>query len=769
MGFIQGGIGVVSGMPFTNQRKQRKVLTAQEAQTKTVFSTKSGLVPLSFGRDSIQIRHADDEASLLADDHFTSTRSPEWNGLPGMFQNPQAIPTDRHAAAQEFVDWLAIANELQNHGDAETEQPLAETVKKIAVQQFVDYLSQNDPETYAEFQKLHPSLPVNGMPAHSDGPEKLIGQMLEFVETLNTLRAVRNFLERCAAPDNPDKLPENTQKNLERHRNLVRNVLLNRLEADVLHSMYMHLQFKAEYQDYFRKKAEALGTLPPPYGFDEPMTRSRKNPEMAKFEEFLRYPRERSPEELDALLVNALEDLRQMRKQSLEGRLRQTETEMPLHVFKDYPVRPWEEGGNENQLKLEDAIPGIARMLAKGLKEPKKDTEGAKGLAAQAGERYWPADPMGETLIRDAESLTISAENPTGRPGMGCLEEPERGNPAYELGRGWKARPRITVRPGETVTLGAMQGPGVVGRIWVTFNDEDNFSKLGIIKGYFDGSPVPSFKCPIGSFFNNAWGQNGQISSLFNAVNPKLGLESYHLMPFRKDFRIELENAGSYPVNVYYSIDLERVPKLPPNAGYFNAQYRLTPPNKDGVRTVLDVKDQGRGHLKGFYASWRANEFNWWGEGLWLAFPGRRDKPPIRLGRPMFEEDGVKKALAAVNGGGATNVWPGTEDVVGGAYDFIDKTTGDTRSYTNPYTGLVHYPARGYKDPSRRFGFYRWFRPPIHFEDSLLLVNQILGVRHSDGMFAKRGDSVATTAIFYTSELPKQEPALPSRRELEQH
>src|SRR5215213_1297767 len=88
-------------------------------------------------------------------------------------------------------------------------------------------------------------------------------------------------------------------------------------------------------------------------------------------------------------------------------------------------------------------------------------------------DRYWSADPMGETLIRDAESLTISAENPSGRPGMGCLEEPGRGNPAYELGRGWKARPRVTVAPGETVTLGALRGRGVVGRIWVTFTDED--------------------------------------------------------------------------------------------------------------------------------------------------------------------------------------------------------------------------------------------------------------------------------------------------------
>jgi hypothetical protein len=376
---------------------------------------------------------------------------------------------------------------------------------------------------------------------------------------------------------------------------------------------------------------------------------------------------------------------------------------------------------------------------------------------------YWAADPLGETLIRDAESRTISAENPTGLPGMGCLAEPERGNPAHELGRGWKARPRVTVAPGETLTLGEMEGRGVIGRIWVTFTDEDNFSKLGIIRGYFDRSPVPSFRCPIGSFFNCAWGRYAQVSSAYAAVNPRLGLECYHLMPFRREFRIELENTGSHPAHVYYSIDLELVRDVPRNAGYFGAQYHLSNPATEGVHTVLDVK--GRGHWKGFYAGWRSNEFNWWGEGMWLVYPDRRDDP-VRVERPSLHGR-VGRALAAVEEGGATQVWPGTEDMVGGAFDFIDPATGDYRPYSNPYTGMVQYPARGYKDSSRCFGLYRWLRPPVHFDGSLLVVNQVLGVRHSDGMFAKRCDSVVTTSVVYTRDLPEEQPPLPSRSDLE--
>ena len=385
-----------------------------------------------------------------------------------------------------------------------------------------------------------------------------------------------------------------------------------------------------------------------------------------------------------------------------------------------------------------------------------------------ADSAYWSADPLGETMIRDAQSRTISAENPTGQPDMGCIAEPERGNPAFELGRGWKARPRVTIEPGETVTLGEFEGRGVVGRIWVTFTDEDNFSKLGIIEGYFDRCPIPSFRCPIGSFFNCAWGRYVQISSLYGAVNPKLGLESYHLMPFRREFRFTLTNTGSHPAHLYYSIDFELVDEVPRRAGYFNAQYHLSNPATEGVHTVLDI--QGRGHWKGFYAGWRSNEFNWWGEGMWMAYPNHRAEEPVCLPRPDPHDDRPvrdRALLRFMERKGATNVWPGTEDVVGGGFDFIDPATGDYKTYSNPYTGMVQYPSRNYKDSSRCFGLYRWLKPPIHFDRSLLVVNQVLGVRHSDGMFAKRCDSVGTTAIAYTSGLPEVEPVLPSRSDLE--
>ena len=59
--------------------------------------------------------------------------------------------------------------------------------------------------------------------------------------------------------------------------------------------------------------------------------------------------------------------------------------------------------------------------------------------------------------LSNAKTRSISAENPTGEPGMGGMAVPpvdERGKPkgsAREMGQGWKVRPciQITARRGD--------------------------------------------------------------------------------------------------------------------------------------------------------------------------------------------------------------------------------------------------------------------------------------------------------------------------------
>ena len=66
------------------------------------------------------------------------------------------------------------------------------------------------------------------------------------------------------------------------------------------------------------------------------------------------------------------------------------------------------------------------------------------GLGRNLGNLSW---------LSEAHTRSISAENPTGAKGMGGMADPEPDGPARELGRGWKARPYVTVGPQETVVL----------------------------------------------------------------------------------------------------------------------------------------------------------------------------------------------------------------------------------------------------------------------------------------------------------------------------
>ena len=56
-------------------------------------------------------------------------------------------------------------------------------------------------------------------------------------------------------------------------------------------------------------------------------------------------------------------------------------------------------------------------------------------------------------LKRDAESRSLSAENPLGEKGKGAMADPQGEGPARELGQGWKVRPCLTLKAGETLSL----------------------------------------------------------------------------------------------------------------------------------------------------------------------------------------------------------------------------------------------------------------------------------------------------------------------------
>jgi len=62
--------------------------------------------------------------------------------------------------------------------------------------------------------------------------------------------------------------------------------------------------------------------------------------------------------------------------------------------------------------------------------------------------------------LSNAETWSLSAENPTGAKGQGGRHvDPNHGR-SKELGTGWKVRPCVQIKPGETLLLACLDGPG---------------------------------------------------------------------------------------------------------------------------------------------------------------------------------------------------------------------------------------------------------------------------------------------------------------------
>jgi hypothetical protein len=355
--------------------------------------------------------------------------------------------------------------------------------------------------------------------------------------------------------------------------------------------------------------------------------------------------------------------------------------------------------------------------------------------------------------LSKAQTRSISPENFTGEKGKAAMStDGPAMNAARDLGQGWKVSPYVRVPAGETFVMADVKGEGAIQQIWLTPAGNWRFAILRI---YWDGETNPSVECPVGDFFACGWGQYAQISSLPICVNPGSAFNCYWEMPFRKGFKMTLENIGAKPrpnedpnlnrFTVYYQINYT-LTDVPEDAAYFHAQFRrVNPlPYKD-VYTIVDgIK--GWGHYVGTYMAWGVNNNGWWGEG-----------------EIKFYMDGDTKF--------PTIAGTGTEDYFCGSYDFDAKAPDGSVQYhefTTPYSGLPQViRGDGHYQVQQRFGLYRWhIMDPIRFEKDLKVTIQALGWR-SGGRYLPLQDDIASVAFWYQTEPHAKFPKLPDRDYLE--
>ena len=339
-----------------------------------------------------------------------------------------------------------------------------------------------------------------------------------------------------------------------------------------------------------------------------------------------------------------------------------------------------------------------------------------------------------------AKSRSISAENFTGEKGKGGMATEGTGKYcARELGLGWKISPSIEIKPGQTVDLADIKGPGVIKHIWMTDSCDKNRSL--IIRMFWDDCKTPSVEAPLGDFFASAdYQQYAQLTSLAVCVNPKRAFNCYWEMPFYKNCRITLENIYVTPITVYYQIDYI-LTELPADCGYFHAQFRrVNPlPYKD-VYTILD-NIHGKGTYVGTYIFWGVNNNRWWGEGeIKFYLDGDTEFPTI--------------------------CGTGTEDYFCGSYNF--DVNGAYTEFCTPYSGLskVIRPD-GLYNSQQRFSMYRWhIMDPIYFEEDIKITIQALGWRINN-RYLPLQDDISSVGFWYQDSLCNSFPVFPDHDSLE--
>jgi hypothetical protein len=333
----------------------------------------------------------------------------------------------------------------------------------------------------------------------------------------------------------------------------------------------------------------------------------------------------------------------------------------------------------------------------------------------------------GLARLSNAQTRSISPENPTGAKGEAARATLENGTAAHaarELGQGWKVNPFIDIKPGRTKTLAEIDGPGAIRQIWMT--PTGNWRKV-ILKIYWDGAKKPAVKAPVADFFAVGWNHYHQISSLPVAVNPGSGLNSYWTMPFHKHATVTLENKAKKPMRLYYQINYV-LKDIPADAAFFHAQYREAEHVPYKRPYILLDEISGHGQYVGTYLAAGTRDKGWWGEG-----------------EVKFYIDGDKKF--------PTIAYTGTEDYFNGSYDFkVEDKHGDKhyRDFTTPYAGF--YAEHGRDLPKgivQRFGMYRWhITDPIHFSHDLRVTIQDLGWQ-SGGRYRPLQDHLASVAYWY--------------------
>jgi hypothetical protein len=167
----------------------------------------------------------------------------------------------------------------------------------------------------------------------------------------------------------------------------------------------------------------------------------------------------------------------------------------------------------------------------------------------------------------------------------------------------------MAVARGERVTIGEVDGCGYIANIWLTFpgwfwqhwNTEAPVSptilKSLILRIYWDGAKTPAVEAPVGDLCGVGLCEVSNFAAQYFGMSSG-GFFIKYPMPFRKGFRIEVENLDAeIDTDVFMNVMYQLDDQLPEDAGYLHAQFntaRLQGPDASPIANC-----EGRGFYAG--------------------------------------------------------------------------------------------------------------------------------------------------------------------------
>jgi hypothetical protein len=221
-------------------------------------------------------------------------------------------------------------------------------------------------------------------------------------------------------------------------------------------------------------------------------------------------------------------------------------------------------------------------------------------------------------------SRSISFENPTGAPGEG-------GKAASNLGVGRKGSASRSLRPGETVQLCDIEGPGTIRHFWLTTRPEPAVLRSLVLRGTWDGQKHPSIECPVGDFFGFAHGKVMPYQSAVHSVGPSAGMNLWLPMPFVKRAKFTVTNEGSKDMPLYFQMTYTLGDRHAEDVGRLHVLFRRENPTTAKRDFELLPLRKNKGRYVGTVIGVRnLHPDQWWGEGeLKVYMDGDKQFPTI--------------------------------------------------------------------------------------------------------------------------------------------